>query len=175
MITTTDSYKSVAELAERVNSWCVENGVAPMSGQASEALSARNIRYYRTLGLFDGPMSYRTYGRKHFLQLAAIRTLQARGLPLRRIQALLHGRDEAALEELMDRDSVEPRAPEFPPFVSENWSVSALGGPYALLSRGSARPTNRQLAEIQSILGLAREETATEPEATETTDPVRWL
>jgi hypothetical protein len=80
--------------------------------------------------------------------------LQARGLPLKRIQELLYGRDDEGLEELLERAASEavPAPPAFPAFSNETWNVSALGGPFALLSRGGARPTPAQLAAISEIL-----------------------
>ena len=150
----TASFTNLEALASSVNGWSEARGVRPASGQTAELLSVRNIRYYRTLGLLDGPVGGGGYSRRHFLQLAAIRVLQARGLPLRRIQELLYGRDDDSLNELLERDENEavPSAPAFPAFSNETWNVSALGGPFALLSRGGARPTPVQLAAISEIL-----------------------
>jgi DNA-binding transcriptional MerR regulator len=148
------SFQNLQVLAVSVNEWCEEREILPASGQAAESLSERNIRYYRTLGLLDGPLAGGGYGRRHFLQLASIRVLQARGLPLKRIQELLYGRDDEGLEELLERAASEavPAPPAFPAFSNETWNVSALGGPFALLSRGGARPTPAQLAAISEIL-----------------------
>jgi DNA-binding transcriptional MerR regulator len=150
----TSATMNLPSLAESVNDWCGEREILPASGQAAESLSERNIRYYRTLGLLDGPLAGGGYGRRHFLQLASIRVLQARGLPLKRIQELLYGRDDEGLEELLERAASEavPAPPAFPAFSNETWNVSALGGPFALLSRGGARPTPAQLAAISEIL-----------------------
>lgn len=64
----------------------------------------RTIRYYTTLGLLDRPesMQGRTalYGRKHLLQLVAIKRLQAKGFTLTQIQAQLLGMSVAQLEQL---------------------------------------------------------------------------
>ena len=64
----------------------------------------RTIRYYTTLGLIDraAVMRGRTayYGRRHLLQLVAIKRLQARGLTLAELQQRLLGLSNAALEEL---------------------------------------------------------------------------
>ena len=75
---------TVAQLAEAVNDWCDEHKVAPASGQAGQRMTERNVRYYRTLGLIDPPLvgGGMGYGEKHFLQLIAVRLLQAQGLPL---------------------------------------------------------------------------------------------
>jgi DNA-binding transcriptional MerR regulator len=149
-----DSFSNLEALASSVNEWSEARGFRPASGQTAESLSVRNIRYYRTLGLLDGPLVGGGYGRRHFLQLASIRVLQSGGLPLKRIQELLYGRDDDGLEELLERAESEatPAAPAFPAFSTETWNVSALGGPFALLSRGGARPNPAQLAAISEIL-----------------------
>ena len=79
---------SVEDLAREVNEWCDRHAVAPASGQAGERMTERNIRYYRTLGLLDAPLSGggAGYGEKHRPQLIAIRLLQAQGLPLSRVR-----------------------------------------------------------------------------------------
>jgi DNA-binding transcriptional MerR regulator len=83
-----------------VNAWCHERGLRPANGQAARDLSARTLHYYRSSGLLDPPETGagRGYGQRHFLQLAAIRILQAQGLPLSRIQQLLFGRSDEELE-----------------------------------------------------------------------------
>ena len=46
---------SALDLAQTVNAWCDQHGVAPASGQAGQRITERNIRYYRSLGLLDPP------------------------------------------------------------------------------------------------------------------------
>jgi DNA-binding transcriptional MerR regulator len=82
--------------------------VSDYSGQASgrvrDVPDRRTIRYYITLGLIDPPekMWARTalYGRRHLLQLVAIKRLQAKGLTLAELQARLVGQTDAVLEKL---------------------------------------------------------------------------
>src|SRR4051812_46995622 len=100
---------SLDELSSRINAWCEEHDIVPASGQAGEAVTERNIRYYRTLGLVDAPEGG-GYGEKHLLQLTAIRLLQAQGLPLRRIRELLYGRSLKELQEIRRRGLAESRA-----------------------------------------------------------------
>src|SRR5437870_4282247 len=60
----------------------------------------RTVRYYATLGLLDRPaIQGRTayYGRRHLLQLVAIKRLQTNGLSLSEIQERLLGRSDAEL------------------------------------------------------------------------------
>ncbi len=74
------------------------------NGRVRDVPDRRTVRYYTTLGLIDRPavMRGRTalYGRRHLLQLAAIKRLQARGLALAEVQARLLGLTGAALEEV---------------------------------------------------------------------------
>ena len=61
----------------------------------------RTLRYYTTLGLLDRPaeMKGRTalYGRKHLLQIVAVKRLQTQGLSLAEIQQRLLGKTEKEL------------------------------------------------------------------------------
>lgn len=75
--------------------------VPPASGRVRAVPDRRTIRYYTTIGLVDRPSEMRGrtayYGRRHLLQLVAIKRLQAEGLSLRRVQERLGGLDDAAL------------------------------------------------------------------------------
>jgi DNA-binding transcriptional MerR regulator len=149
------TYDNLNKLADAVNDWCAEKGFVPVSGQAAENLSQRSLRYYRTLGLLDGPQAGdgTAYGERHFLQLASIRALQSRGMPLRRIQELLYGRDDANLRELLTRAKREQQpVATMPPFSAETWNVTPLEGSFALIGRDGARPTAAQVAAINRIL-----------------------
>ncbi|MCR4411506.1 MAG: helix-turn-helix domain-containing protein [Thermoguttaceae bacterium] len=71
------------------------------SGRVREIPDQRTIRYYTTLGILDRPVEFRGrtayYGRKHLLQLVAIKRLQARGLSLVQVQGSIAGADESTL------------------------------------------------------------------------------
>jgi MerR HTH family regulatory protein len=72
----------------------------------------RTIRYYTTLGLIDRAAEMRgriaLYGRRHLLQLVAIKRLQARGLSLVEVQEHLLGLNDAALARLARVPDLEP-------------------------------------------------------------------
>jgi DNA-binding transcriptional MerR regulator len=76
------------------------------SGRVRDVPDRRTIRYYTTLGLLDRPLATpgrgRTafYGRRHLLQLVAIKRLQAQGLSLSEVQQRLMGQTDAVLEEV---------------------------------------------------------------------------
>jgi len=74
------------------------------SGRVRAVPDRRTIRYYTTLGLVDRPSEMRGrtayYGRRHLLQLVAIKRLQGEGHSLAEAQARLAGLDNSSLEEL---------------------------------------------------------------------------
>lgn len=94
------------ELVERVREALprLVSGAQPR-WQVTDVPDARTVRYYVSLGLVDQPHGKRgtfaLYGRKHLLQVLAVKKLQAEYLPIRKIEALLADRDEAALEKLL--------------------------------------------------------------------------
>ena len=73
-------------------------------GRVREVPDLRTIRYYTTLGLLDRPAEMRgrtaLYGRRHVLQLLAIKRLQGHGESLAAIQRRLLGLPDAELEKL---------------------------------------------------------------------------
>ncbi len=148
---------SLEELATRVDQWCREHGIVPAAGQAADQLSERTARYYRTLGLLDGPAgSGAGYGEKHFLQLVAVRLLQARGLALRRIRELTHGRSAADLRELQRRALKEQlslaSSRPLPGASEELWRMIPLDADFILCSRRGESVTARQRAAILAVL-----------------------
>jgi DNA-binding transcriptional MerR regulator len=92
------------ELCAQVAEALAAGSAALPDGRVREVPDRRTIRYYTTLGLIDRPaeMCGRTayYGRKHLLQLVAIKRLQGRGLALAEIQQRLLGLSEAELRPL---------------------------------------------------------------------------
>src|ERR1700738_5199072 len=83
------------------------------NGQVREVPDRRPIRYYTTLGLLDRPAEMRgrtaLYGRRHLLQLVAIKRLQANGLTLAQLQERLLGMTDAALAEVAKLPDVGPK------------------------------------------------------------------
>lgn len=95
---------SLDELVEWLAGVCAE---LPAAGDARVAAApdARTVRYYQSLGLVDRP-AYRgrqaRYGRRHALQAAAVKRLQAAGYRLDQVQALLAGATDSELGVLLD-------------------------------------------------------------------------
>jgi DNA-binding transcriptional MerR regulator len=71
------------------------------NGQVRDLPDLRTIRYYTTLGLIDRPAAMRgrtaLYGRRHLLQLVAIKRLQAKGHTLAELQRQLLGLSDSEL------------------------------------------------------------------------------
>ena len=86
---------TISELGAQVALALSVDYQGPPNGRVRGVPDLRTIRYYTTLGLLDraADMRGRTalYGRKHLLQLVAIKRLQARGLGLAEIQQQLVG------------------------------------------------------------------------------------
>jgi DNA-binding transcriptional MerR regulator len=117
------------ELSAHVASALAVDYSGQASGRVREVPDIRTIRYYTTLGLIDRPAQMRgrtaLYGRRHLLQLVAIKRLQAKGLSLTEVQSRVVGQTDSALrrlsqlpagfpqpetEEAADRHPREPRA-----------------------------------------------------------------
>lgn len=156
---------SLEELSDRINEWCEEHEVRPASGQVGTAVSERNIRYYRTLGLVDAPEGG-SYGEKQLLQLTAIRLLQAQGLPLRRIRELLYGRSIEDLREIRRRGLAEARQTAAAmrvtlPVQDELWRMIPLDEDFMLVSR---RGTPLTPAQRDAVLRALRTDSQFNPQ-----------
>jgi DNA-binding transcriptional MerR regulator len=92
---------TIGELAERAAD-ALRGHSAPLNGRVREVPSERLIRWYTTIGLVDPPLTRRgriaRYGRRHLLQLVAIKRLQAQGMSIADIQVALAGATDATLE-----------------------------------------------------------------------------
>lgn len=92
---------TIDQLAERVAEVLAADPVGPTSGRVRDVPDRRAIRWYTTIGLLDRP--YPTggrvahYGRRHLLQIVAIKRRQAQGRSLASIQAELVGAPDEQL------------------------------------------------------------------------------
>ncbi|MEW9548753.1 MerR family transcriptional regulator [Nonomuraea sp. NPDC050783] len=97
---------TIGELAEHA-ARALREGAAPAggppNGRVRDVPGERLIRWYTTIGLLDPPLARRgrvaRYGRRHLLQLVAVKRLQAAGLSIADIQAALAGATDRTLEE----------------------------------------------------------------------------
>src|ERR1700722_789699 len=90
---------TIDALGEAVTAALADGYDGPPNGRVRDVPDRRTIRYYTTLGLLDRPaeMKGRTalYGRRHLLQLVAIKQLQARGRSLAEVQQALLGQPDS--------------------------------------------------------------------------------
>ncbi|MFI7124130.1 MerR family transcriptional regulator [Nonomuraea sp. NPDC050153] len=104
---------SIGELAERaaLALRASPDGAPPVNGRVRDVPGERLIRWYTTIGLVDPPLTRRgriaRYGRRHLLQLVAVKRLQAAGRSIAEIQAALAGATDRMLETAA---SLEPAA-----------------------------------------------------------------
>lgn len=92
------------ELAVEVAKALAEGYDGAASGRVRDVPDRRTIRYYTTLGLIDRPAEMRGrtafYGRRHLLQIVAIKKLQALGRSLAEIQRETAGQTDAHLSRI---------------------------------------------------------------------------
>ena len=111
----TDATYRIDELAERAATALVASGTVPPSARVSALPDRRMLRYYTTIGLLDRPVEIRGrtayYGRRHLLQIVAVKRLQAAGASLAEVQRRLAGASTTDLERLADLPPGEPDSP----------------------------------------------------------------
>ncbi|MGP3930776.1 helix-turn-helix domain-containing protein [Nonomuraea sp. KM88] len=97
---------TIGELADRA-ARALRDGAAPsgngrVNGRVRDVPGERLIRWYTTIGLVDPPLTRRgriaRYGRRHLLQIVAVKRLQAAGRSIAEIQAALAGATDRMLE-----------------------------------------------------------------------------
>ena len=97
----TDISLTLPDLVEALRELLAEGYSGTRSGRVRDLPDARTIRWYQTLGLVDRPAHFRgrtaLFGRRHLLQLAAIKKLQAADFPLADVQRGLAGKNDAEL------------------------------------------------------------------------------
>jgi DNA-binding transcriptional MerR regulator len=104
------------ELAELVaTALSADDYAGAPTGRVRDVPDQRAIRWYVTKGLVDRPVGSRgrvaLYGRRHLLQLVAIKRLQAAGRSLSQIQAGLTGATDHALAAVARLPAGLPAAP----------------------------------------------------------------
>jgi len=117
-----------------------------LDGRVSAAPDARTVRYYTTLGLLDRPRiegREARYGRRHLLQLAAVKALQAEGLSLGDVQERLYARTDRELTALLEA-TARRRKPEKPRAAAPvTWREIVLEPGLRVLAAADWTPTSR--------------------------------
>jgi DNA-binding transcriptional MerR regulator len=103
---------TIDELSTAVMAALAEGYGGSPNGRVRDVPDRRTIRYYTTLGLIDRPAEMRgrtaLYGRRHLLQLVAIKKLQAQGQSLAEVQRTLTGQTDKTLARVAGLDLNEP-------------------------------------------------------------------
>ncbi|GAA1524894.1 hypothetical protein GCM10009678_02710 [Actinomadura kijaniata] len=99
-----DAAWTIAELAERAAAALAAGAPVRVNGRVRDLPNARLIRWYTTIGLLDPPLGRRgrtaLYGRRHLLQLVAVKRRQSQGRSIAEIQRELTGATDAMLREI---------------------------------------------------------------------------
>src|SRR5215470_10194755 len=99
-----DGLWTIDELSAGVAGALTADYPGQSNGRVRDVPDRRTIRWYTTIGLLDRPAAMRgrtaLYGRRHLLQLVAIKRLQANGQTLAEIQTELYGATDTTLTDI---------------------------------------------------------------------------
>ncbi|MCW2912947.1 MAG: putative transcriptional regulator, MerR family [Actinomycetia bacterium] len=106
---------TIAELAEQATAILAAGSSVPASpanGRVRDMPNERLIRWYTTIGLVDPPLARRgrtaLYGRRHLLQLVAVKRRQSAGRTIAEIQGELAGAPDETLRAIARLPDVVP-------------------------------------------------------------------
>jgi DNA-binding transcriptional MerR regulator len=127
-----DELWTIEQLPDQVAALLAHNYEGQSNGRVRELPNGRTIRWYTTIGLVDRPAAMRgrtaLYGRRHLLQLAAVKKLQSAGRTLAEIQEMLLGATDRRLAELADLPPLDINFRPVPVTVSKDfWRRTAHG------------------------------------------------
>lgn len=156
---------TIDELSELVAGALRADQLGQPSGRVREVPDRRTIRWYTTIGLLDRPAEMRgrtaLYGRRHLLQIVAVKRLQAEGRSLADVQRELVGATETTLERIARVPAgraaqrfwatAAPAAPTAP--VTARAGASEPAGPPA--EQPAVLPAIRLGAGVTLLLGAA--------------------
>jgi MerR HTH family regulatory protein len=127
---------------ERVEGY--ESGPTRANGRVRDVPNERLIRWYGTVGLVDPPLSRRgrvaRYGRRHLLQLVAVKRRQAEGESLAEIQAELAGLTDEALAVIAGVPAAGHPARQATPSAAAAATAPATAGPGRFWARQPQPP-----------------------------------
>jgi DNA-binding transcriptional MerR regulator len=131
---------------------------ARANGRVRDVPNERLVRWYVTVGLVDPPLSRRgrvaRYGRRHLLQLVAVKRRQAEGRSLAEIQAELAGATDEALAAVARVPDAQPAPDVLPAAPARFWTRSAARrDPAATEEPGERSPAAEELGERDLAAG----------------------
>jgi DNA-binding transcriptional MerR regulator len=157
---------TLGELTDRVAAALAVGYRGQRSGRVRDVPDRRAIRWYTTLGLVDRPAAMRgrtaLYGRRHLLQLVAIKRLQAEGRSLAEIQVELAAAGDERLERIARLPAATPQPLRAMPAVAAAAKPAAdrarfwAAGPAEPLASTSAAPApadgpSPEVAQLQAV------------------------
>jgi DNA-binding transcriptional MerR regulator len=102
------------------------SGPVRADGRVRDVPNERLVRWYATVGLVDPPLSRRgrvaRYGRRHLLQLVAVKRRQAEGRSLAEIQAELTGATDETLATVARVPDIQPAPEPAPSAPARFWA-----------------------------------------------------
>lgn len=114
-----DDAWTIDELAERAVAALTGGASVQVNGRVRDLPNGRLIRWYTTIGLLDPPLGRRgrvaLYGRRHLLQLVAVKRRQSAGRSIAEIQLELAAATDTTLERIAALPSPGRQAPETAP------------------------------------------------------------
>lgn len=127
----------------------LQGAPAAADGRVRDVPDERTIRWYQSAGMMDRPLGYEgrsaRYGRRHLLQVLAIKLLQAQGLSLAQVQRALAGASdeqlEAAVADGLGADVPAPHAVAPPSVAPPSVAPPSVAPP-------PIHPSPRLIAEI---------------------------
>ncbi|WP_326626260.1 helix-turn-helix domain-containing protein [Nonomuraea fuscirosea] len=135
---------TIGELAEHAARALRDGAPPPANGRVRDVPGERLIRWYTTIGLVDPPLTRRgriaRYGRRHLLQLVAVKRLQAAGRSIAEIQTALAGATDRMLESAANL--AHPPDPKTATFLDDS---SPAGPPPDSATLGNAPSGNTSL------------------------------
>ena len=159
----------IQSLCDTVNQLIISEGIEVKNGRTSELVTARNIRYYRTIGIMEPPKrsgSKSTYDQSHVEAVLSIKRSQMAGLSLKEISDLQRrkisftGSDAVATNSLVfasfNSIAAHSVSESFFPKFSLNARKPSLGWSAKIadchLSGFGSPPSAEQLIAIEKIL-----------------------
>jgi DNA-binding transcriptional MerR regulator len=160
---------TIEQLNERVARALADGYDGVRNGRVRDVPDLRTIRYYTTIGLLDRPAAMRRrtalYGRRHLLQLVAVKRLQAQGLSLRAVQERMLGLSNSALGRIAGTVHSE-RAQGRPASSREDsfWRASEFPAAQSLAAaNGAVSEANEPIPLAEGlVIGMAAQRRVTE-------------
>lgn len=154
---------TITELAEQATAILAAGPSAPASpanGRVRDMPNERLIRWYTTIGLVDPPLARRgrtaLYGRRHLLQLVAVKRRQSAGRTIAEIQAELAGAPDetlraiARLPDAVPEPEPEPESESAAAPHRERFWVAPPAAPAPV--RAGSRPAEGDGAALPAVV-----------------------